>query len=62
MCVREDTRITLRIITKYHSARDQKARNPGIPDGFEQFSMAWGKFLIDLKPATSRISRVMVPK
>ena len=45
-----------------HSARDQNARNPGIPDGFGQFSMVWGKFLIDLKPAASRISRVMVPK
>ena len=62
VCVSLTLRIITRITLKYHSARDQNARNPGIPDGFGQFSMVWGKFLIDLKPGASRISRVMVPK
>ena len=62
MCVREEEEEDHENHAETHSARDQNARNPGIPDGFGQFSMVWGKFLIDLKPAASRISRVMVPK
>ena len=63
MCVSgRRTRESSRESSRNHSARDQNARNPGIPDGFGQFSMVWGKFLINLKPAASRISRVMVPK
>ena len=64
MCVREeeDHENHHENHAETHSARDQNARNPGILDGFGQFSMVLGKFLIDLKPAASRISRVMVPK